>query len=196
MKASVSLVLFSLVLAGCSSGNSTQTAAQGSPTPATVSPQSAPTPEQAQMAAAEAAAKARVRDSAKEFGEATMLLGADPVPAIRGRIETCFSGDKKAFASFYVPELASAFATDSRILDFDFQHECGGMTASQPRPDLDARFKAVKVFAKRSELYDRPTGNPIYRLCVTDQDAEHCARPGANWTNSVVVREGHVLFVD
>jgi hypothetical protein len=86
--------------------------------------------------------------------------------------------------------------TDSKILDIDFRHECGDVTASQSRSDLDARLKAMKVFAKRTELMDRPDGSPVYRLCVTDKDAEHCARPGAEWSNSVVVRDGRVLFVD
>jgi hypothetical protein len=192
MKTLFSSVLFSLALAGCSGGNSTGAVAQGNPTP---SPQIAPTPEQSRMATSEAAEKARVRESAKEFGEAATLLGADPVPTIRGRAETCLSGDKKAFASFYVPEMVTAL-TNSKIMEIDFRHECGDIAASGPRPDLDARFKTVKVFAKRTELLDRPGGNPIYRLCLTDKDAEHCARPGAEWTNSVVVRDGRVLFVD
>jgi hypothetical protein len=195
MKTVYSLVLVSMALAGCSGGNSTGAVAQINPTPATPSPQIAPTPERSRMAASEAAEKARVQQGAKEFGEAVTLLGADPVPTIRGRTETCLSGDKKAFASFYVPEMVTAL-TNSKILEIDFSRECADITASQSRPDLDARFKAVKVFAKRTELLDSPSGNPIYRLCVTDKDAEHCARPGAEWTNSVVVRDGRVLFVD
>jgi len=196
MKTSVSFVLVSLALAGCSGGNSTGEMAQGNQTTAASSPQGASTPEQSRLAAAEAAEKARVRDAAKEFGEAATLLGTDPLPTIRARTETCLSGDKKAFASFYIPEMASAFATETKVLEYDFQHECGDLTAKQPQPDLDAVFKSAKVFAKRSELFDHLTGNPIFRLCLTDQGAEHCARPGANWTNSVVVREGRVLFVD
>jgi hypothetical protein len=202
MKIHASLLLVSLALAGCSGGNSTGAVAQGGSAPAAAQAteeSQAAKEGLARMAAADAAEKAKVRQADKEFGEAATLLGADPVPTIRGRTETCFSGDKKAFASFYVPEMASAFATNSevsKVLEIDFHHECGDMTASQPRPDLDALFKSVKVFAKRSELQDGLTGNPIYRLCVTDKGQEYCARPGSNWTNSVVVRNGRVLFVD
>jgi hypothetical protein len=133
--------------------------------------------------------------AAREFGDAATLLGADPVPTIRGRAETCLSGDKKAFASYYAPELVTAL-TDSKILDIDYGRECGDVAASQSRPDLDARFNAAKVFAKRTELLDLPNDTPVYRLCVTDKDEQECARPGAEWTNSVVVRDGRVLFVD
>lgn len=181
MQAVLIVVLFSLALAGCSGGNSTGAVAQGGSTPAT------PTP-------AQSAQKAAAGPNASEFGEAATLLGVDPVATIRGRAETCVTGDKKAFASFYVPEMAAAFSTDSRILEYDFHGECGDVAAS--RSDLDARFRAVKVFAKRTELLDLPAGNAIYRLCVTDKGAADCARPGSHWTNSVVVRDGRVLFVD
>lgn len=172
MKSVLSLALVSLALAGCSNGNSTSSVAQSSPAP------SAPAAKNA------------------EFGEAAALLGTDPAPTIIARAKTCLSGDRNAFAAFYAPELVNALAKDSQILDMDFRHECGDASTKQPRIDPDVMAKTMKVFAKRSELQDGLTGNSVFRLCVTDQDAVHCARPGANWTNSVVVREGRVLFVD
>jgi hypothetical protein len=181
MQAVLSAVLVSLALAGCSGANPGGAVAQGDSTPAM------PTP-------AQPAQKAAAGPGASEFGEAVTLLGVDPVPTIRARAESCVSGDRKAFASYYVPEMVAAFTTDSKILEYDFHGECGDVAVS--RSDLDARFKAVKVFAKRTELLDLPAGNAIYRLCVTDKDAVDCARPGSRWTNSVVVRDGRVLFVD
>src|SRR4249919_2245498 len=141
-----SVVLVSLALAACSGSNSPDSVAQGDPAAATVSAQVAPT-----AGGSDAADNARARKSAREFGDAATLLGADPIATIRGRAETCLSGDKKAFASFYAPELVTAL-TNSKILDIDYGRECGDIAASQSRPDLDAKFNAAKVFAKRTEL--------------------------------------------
>jgi hypothetical protein len=125
---------------------------------------------------------------------AQTLLGADPVPALRGRFETCFSGDKQAFAAFYVPENSLAFLAKPQLLDSEFVITCGDGAVGQPAPDFDALFRGVQVFARPVPHFDRGKGGPVYQLCVTNQGPAHCTQEG-NWGHDLEVREGRVLFL-
>ena len=219
MRTSATLLLVSLTLVGCSGEKPpvATTAIATSPT-ATQAPEPvATTPNATQPTAAQAAEiaeekrvlnqawaqsqannveeAARVKQAVAELSEAASLLGADPIPTIRGRIETCFSGDKLAFASFYAPEMAASLSGNSKILDFEYHHECGLSAPNQPRPDIDALIRKLKVYAKRSDRSDRVTGDPIYKLCRSDTGPEFCVLNGAPWHDSVEVRNGRVVFV-
>jgi hypothetical protein len=122
------------------------------------------------------------------------LLGVDPIPALRGRFETCFSGDKQAFAAFYLPENSLAFLSKPQLLDAEFVSTCGDGAAGQPAPDFDELFRGVQVYARPVPHFDRGKGGPVYQLCVSNEGPAHCTQDG-NWGHDLEVREGRVLFL-
>jgi predicted small lipoprotein YifL len=200
----VLLAALALALGACGDGVPTGAppAAQASPT-AGMSPELARQYAEEQKAMKEAMAKvaqddaasaARTKSQIAGLTEASQVLGADPIPALRGRVEACMSGDRQAFASFYTPELVAIYSSTPQALDFEFRHTCGDNPQRSSKAQMDAMVGRLQLYARRSPSSDRLSSYPMYELCATDTGPQRCAGDSP-WDNHVEVRDGRVVFV-